>query len=134
MALDYILLRRVANQSIVSASISWDTEDSDVAGYFTIAVPTKITIPTGKGGKFLVCFTYNWASQITSRAFSEITVRNSSDVAQYNSRAPLGYDEGIRTHTVVLVAAATDYFTASVWQPGSAINCTARLEVLRLGA
>ena len=57
-------LRRAAVLSIPSTAITditWDTEDSDAAGF--IAVPTTtLTVPAGHGGIYVINIVLNWAS------------------------------------------------------------------------
>jgi len=138
MALDYLLIRRVAAQSISSGSetlISWDTEDSDVSGYWTSGTPTRIIVPADKAGKFI--FTCSWViGSFGDEQESQLLLNhyNSSDTLQRSYSRPVGNQEEVGTNSPEIALAVADYVTASYYQTtGGSRNFTGRLEMIRLG-
>jgi hypothetical protein len=105
-------------------AISYDTEDFDTDGYWTSGSPTRMTIPTGKGGKYLVsCVGYfNNASTSGSRLV-KVTLNGNEYVPGYGTWMPAATT---RTHALlntVLPLSAGDYLEFLMCQTsGGSLN------------
>lgn len=136
---DYVKIRRAATQSIpytTTTAVSWDTEDSDTAGYWASGSPTRITVPTGKGGKFAFSFRYAYDVGFNQRGFTEAVAYTSGNVAYKAYRRLNGYGLGSGGHTLVTHLDDGDYVVFNLWHAisgGVAHPATATLEAVRLG-
>jgi len=139
MANDYLSIARVANQQINATTwtdITWDTEVSDTAGYFTLAAPTKLlTVPASKAGKFLIT-TRAIMSGSTNRCLLQYTLFNSSNTQLREVRMPLGYQDNYGTNTAEFTLAVGDYIIFNVWiQYGDGNRgFVANVEMFRIGS
>jgi hypothetical protein len=136
MALDRVKVRRVAALGIgawaSAPNVAFDTEDSDTANYFTLSAPTRITIPTGKAGKFIFSFTWSipgaWGSE--NLGYAQTWINNVGT----NYYRTLGLKEDASCLTTGLTLNDGDYVEFLILQTvGGTQNTTARLEVLRVG-
>ena len=135
---DYLKIRRTSALSIPSGTpttVTWNTEDVDLSGYWASGAATKIVVPTGKSGTHSFSFTWGMASGLTVRGFADCAVFNASDVQQRVMRAPMGiYGEDTSHLAGMTYLNAGEYLTFLVYQvQGSSINLSdARLELTRL--
>lgn len=87
IAFSGVKAHRTTTQSIASGSfpgtaISFDAEDFDTDGYHEGATnPTRITIPAGKGGKYLIGGNFDWATGTTGTRAGYIRVDGTTIVA-----------------------------------------------------
>lgn len=111
-------LQKSAAQSIANdtfTSITWDTETIDTDAYHSTATNTdRITIPSGKGGKYLVICTIVFAYNATNTR--QVRIKKNGTVVSNNiAGASHGNNAPVFCSTV-LDLAATDYITAEGWQ------------------
>jgi hypothetical protein len=104
--------------------ISFDTEEFDTDGYYTSGSPTRFTIPSGKGGKYLVTATgfFNNSSTSGSR-LTKITKNGSEYSPGYGTWMSAATT---RTHALlntVVALVATDYIEFNMYQnSGGSLN------------
>ena len=118
-------LQKSGAQSIANdtyTSITWDTETIDTDAYHSTATNTdRITIPSGKGGKYLVICTIVFAYNSTNTRQMRIK-KNGTVVSNNIAGATHGNNAPVFCSTV-LDLAATDYITAEGWQnSGGSLN------------
>lgn len=139
-ALDYVSLSLSSAQSITSSVVTnvlWTSEAEDAAGYHDLVTNTdRITVPTGRGGLFLVVFNGAFAINGSGQRSAQIKKNGATTLVDVlvntNSTA---FQSNILTTAVRL--AAGDYLTFSVWQnSGGALNTdsTMFVNVTRLGS
>lgn len=111
-------LQKSAAQTISNTtftSLTWDTETIDTdAFHSTVTNTDRITIPAGKGGKYLVHCMIIFAFNATNTRQLEIkkngtTVSNNIGGASHSNNAPVFC-------TTILDLVAGDYITAEAWQ------------------
>ena len=133
-----VRLRRVANQSINTnsvTSISWDTEDDDTDGFITPTSAT-VTIPTGLGGLYAITF---YATGVLTaagqRGFGQIIPTSSITGMPTGFRVDLNEEEDSVTVAVTIPLLAGDLFVCRLYHnEGNAVNFTAWLSCYRVGA
>lgn len=136
--LNVVHLRRAANQALVSTTdtaISWDTEDSDLAGFIVVTSDT-LTVPAGLGGEYIITFEFTLASQPDGRTFSTILAGGISYRTLHGDIADgsLSEDHGVNTVTVKLAAADTIQAKVRMVNGGGNINVTGHLNVVRVSS
>lgn len=113
------MLINSANISISNASqttLTWDTEEIDVDGYHSTVTNTgRITIPTGKTGKFLVSFQLRYSPSSTGRRIGYIYKNGTTELwsSQVNGTAT---NDTVFTGTYVISLAAADYLECRTYQ------------------
>ncbi len=111
-------LTKSAAQTISNAttvSITFDTEEFDTDAYHSTSSNTsRITIPSGKGGKYLFVMTANFAGNTTGQRL--LMLYKNGAVHKYSTSLG-GTSFSFRATTSVIVnAVATDYFEFAVYQ------------------
>ena len=104
----------ISNNS--QTTLTWDTEEIDVDGYHSTATNTgRITIPTGKTGKFLISFQLRYSPNATGRRIGYIFKNGTTELwsAQVNGTAT---NDTVFTGTYVISLAATDYLECRTYQ------------------
>lgn len=121
-------LTHSANQSIANSTfttLTFDTESYDDGGYHSSGAATRITIPAGRGGKYVVFASGYFASGGGNQRFIRILLNGSSNVLS----AQVGVSGSITfasTVAGILLLAVGDYIEAQVFQDsGGALNVTA---------
>lgn len=115
-------LKRDADQTIANAAltvITFNQEDFDTDGYHsTVSNTDRITIPTGKGGKYLLTGTVQFNVNGTGRRYVEIRHyiggSLSYGIASEATASASSYVSG--NISIIANASATDYFTLSCYQ------------------
>jgi hypothetical protein len=93
-----------------NTAITWDTEKIDTDAFHSTGTnPSRITIPTGKGGKYLISAKLAYNSNATGERAVQI-YKNGSLVLQMNVKNGLTGTFFTPTNTGVFSAVATDYF------------------------
>lgn len=114
--LDFASLGMSVNQSYSANNlvpISWDVEVADAAGYHSPTAPTRVTIPAGKGGTFLVVGNMRIAG--TNPSSSALSIRkNGSQVVVDTGGSVNGQTYGFSC-VGVLALNAGDFIEACVW-------------------
>jgi len=111
-------LTKSAAQTISNAttvSITFDTEEFDTDAYHSTSSNTsRITIPSGKGGKYLFVMTANFAGNTTGQRL--LMLYKNGAVHKYSTS--LGGTSFVfrATTSVIVSAVATDYFEFAVYQ------------------
>ena len=117
-------LQKSANQSLNNTtltSITWDVETLDSDGFHsTVSNTDRITIPTGKGGKYMVGVILSYASNATGNRQIVIS-KNGTDLSWLQTGATNAITACNKT--MVLDLAAGDYIIAKGYQTsGGALN------------
>ena len=117
---------KTANQSISNDTftiVTFDAENFDTDGFHTTSSDTsRITIPSGKGGKYLITAQAHWGTNGTRERVQRF-VKNGSDLYQgtwapANSNNQTGY-----SISTIANLTAGDYIELSVYQvSGGALN------------
>lgn len=133
-------LRRAAAQSVNSATtttISWDTEDDDIGGYFSSGSPTVVTIPSGLGGLYGIIYRPFVASlTVAGRCFGSINVTTAIVGMPSIYRIPFDVNEDqIVVPLGGIPLLSGDSFTCDVFHShGSARDVTAFVSCYLIGA
>ena len=119
-------LYKSGNQSINNATstvITWDSEDFDTDSFHSTVTNTdRITIPSGKDGKYLFVWALEYANNGTGQRSASL-VKNGSGFVNYAVIAANNNANIKMMASYVANAVATDYFTISTYQDaGSAQN------------
>jgi len=117
------IYRNVSAQSISSGSwttVTWDTENYDTDSFWTVSPnPTRLTIPSGKSGKYSLNFSAAFGNNSTGARLCKLQ-KNGSDIllGQWTS-ATNGHDSIINGSGVLNLTAA-DYIEMQVFQDSGA--------------
>lgn len=116
------------DQSIATStftSLALDTETYDDGGYHDSGTNTRITIPTGKGGKYLVGGQARFASAGGNQRFIRVLKNGSANVISNQNLIGSANVSTVNVNGVVSLAAG-DYVELQVFQDsGGAVNVTA---------
>ena len=100
----------------VASLITWDVEAIDTDGFHSTSSNTsRVTIPSGKGGKYLVIATVTWAANATGLRSYGIK-KNGSSVTQINSTNSSGTIQFSQQEHHILDLAAGDYIEIEGYQ------------------
>jgi hypothetical protein len=138
---------QVTNTSAQSISngtytaLNFQSEVYDTDGFHDNSVNnTRLTIPTGKGGKYLLTCQANFASNSSGfRAIAIMKNGSASQIAYANSN-PISGSSFTYAFSCVVSAVATDYFEMNVYQSsGGSLNVNSgsdstRFDISYLGA
>jgi hypothetical protein len=114
-------LGRSANQTISNNAVNevlWTTEAIDTdAFHSTVSNTGRLTIPSGKDGKYLIILSLNWASN-ASGVRDIFFKKNGSDYSPSISTTLPALSGGAMTMNLSTIVSlvATDYITAHVYQ------------------
>jgi hypothetical protein len=98
---------RATNQSIPNSTdtaISWSNTRYDSDGFWSAGAPTRLTVPSGKAGKYRLATTVSFAANSTSPVVVNIRLNGTTVIAQ--NVCPASASSG------VTVPAANDYILA----------------------
>jgi hypothetical protein len=106
-------LYKSANQTLTNNTttlLTWDTEDFDTDSFHSTSSNTgRITIPTGKGGKYL--FTWNVSYTANGTQIRETALKkNGSTITYQDFPINSANSETSMTASYIASAVATDYF------------------------
>jgi hypothetical protein len=113
------MLTNSANISVSNASqttLTWDTEEIDVDGYHSTVTNTgRITIPTGKTGKFLISAQLRFSPSATGRRILYIYKNGTTELwsAQVNGTAT---NDTVFTGSYLISLSAGDYLECRTYQ------------------
>jgi len=121
------------NQSINDSSltaIAWNGEEYDTNDLHDNSTnPSRITIPAGQGGTYVLACQLSYAANATGQRFVVIADKNATNIAVASAtNAGASYSSRFTAYTEV-VAAAADWFTCSAFQ-----DSTGALNVLATAA
>jgi hypothetical protein len=112
------LLTNAANISLANnttVTLTWDTEVFDVGGYHSTSTNTsRITIPSGKAGKYLVSGLSRYSSNSGGRRIVQIT-KNGSNAWDFESASPGSTDLGLQGIAIIDLTVG-DYVEMTAWQ------------------
>jgi hypothetical protein len=137
-----VAVKKTAAQSIANATFTaatWNSEDYDTDAYHDNSTNnTRITIPSGKSGYFLLSGTLNFDANATGNRGCELR-KNGSGVNYVYFLAPTtAANEPAIPFSFVVAASATDYLELFVYQTsGGALNmnsASSKWQVSFLGA
>jgi hypothetical protein len=107
-------------QSISSGTdtaITWNSEYFDTDSYHNTSTNTsRITIPTGKGGKYQINFTSSWDTSPSATRCVNYIKKNGTTIHQ--NEVNKGASESGATTAAIYDLAAADYIEAFVFQNG----------------
>jgi hypothetical protein len=112
-------LTKSAAQAVANATtvfLTFDTEEFDSDAYHSTSSNTsRITIPSGKGGKYLFVLNVNFAGNATGQRL--LMLYKNGAVHKYSTSigSAAGYSFRVTT-SVIASAVATDYFEFAVYQ------------------
>lgn len=122
-----VRVNKQANQSIpdsTDTALTFSNEEFDVGGFADLATNnTRLTVPSGLAGKYLISGYFAWASNTTGTRRAKLRVNGTTFVAQ-NQIGTAGGFEFMNISAVVSLAAA-DYVEIIVFQ-----NSGAALDIL----
>jgi len=105
--------------------LTFDSESFDTDGFHSTSTNTsRITIPSGKGGKYHISAVITWSSNSTG--IRKVAFRKNGTDFIYPTRvsAVNGDDTAISISTIINLSVA-DYMTVAAFQnTGGALNCT----------
>jgi hypothetical protein len=114
-------LGRSANQTMSNNTVNevlWTTEAIDTDAFHSTVTNTgRLTIPSGKDGKYLIILSLNWASNSTG-VRDIFFKKNGSDYSPSISTTLPGLSGGAMTMNLSTIVSlvATDYITAHIYQ------------------
>jgi hypothetical protein len=120
------VLTKTANQSINNLSITgitWDSELKDTNGFHDNSTNnTRITIPSGKGGLYLITGQVSYAANATGYRVGTIKKNGSDYYVFWNARATDG-EWSVGSVSNIIELAANDYLEMFTYHnAGTAIN------------
>jgi hypothetical protein len=105
-----------------TAADSWDTDSF----HSTVSNQSRLTVPSGLGGKYLIVATANWANNSTGWRNLRIRANGSTDLATAGVGTGTANPYPISTITTVEQLAAGTYIEVTAWQnSGAALDITA---------
>ncbi len=112
-------LQRSTNQTIANAtltSVTWDTETLDTNAYHSTSTNTdRITIPSGKAGKYMVGFTLTYTGSSTGIRVGQIR-KNGTSVSQTSLQSVSGAGNTVLSKTHVIDLTVGDYIDLQAYQ------------------
>lgn len=121
-------LTKSGTQAVANATtvlVTFDTEEFDTDAYHSTSSNTsRITIPSGKGGKYLFVMTANFEGNGTGQRL--LMLYKNGAVFKYSvSLPPLAAGSWRATTSIIVNAVATDYYEFAVFQDsGVSLNIT----------
>jgi hypothetical protein len=109
----------VTNSSVSAANntvtvIPFDTEAYDTDGFHSTATNTsRMTIPAGKGGKYICTGKFRWDTNTTGTRFITFVINGTDQ--DYNNLQPYAASP-YSTHTAVFSLSAGDYIEIAAYQ------------------
>jgi len=117
-------------------TVLWNSEDFDTDGFHSTSTNTgRITIPSGKGGKYL--FSVTTLFDVNGTGFRGVRFNKNGSVQNYLELPPSSTGNGGVTLNAIYNLVATDYIEAAVEQTsGGALNVKtlSRFQCVYLGA
>lgn len=105
-----------------TAADSWDTDSF----HSTVSNQSRLTVPSGLGGKYLIVATASWANNSTGWRDLRIRANGSSDLATERVGTGAANSYPISTMSTVEQLAAGTYIEVTAWQnSGAALDITA---------
>jgi hypothetical protein len=127
----------INNNSSTLATFGVGTEQWDTDAFHDTGSNTsRLTIPSGKDGKYVIVATTDWASNSTG-VRRALILKNGSSVSPQIASTIIGVGNSVnslQTVTGLLDLVATDYIELQVLQvSGGSLNVTASLSVHKVG-
>ncbi len=121
------VLTKSTGQSITentATKVSFNTESIDTDGYHDNSTNnTRITIPTGKGGKYLIIATCTWAANATGLKSYGILKNGSTSLNQVNNVNSSGTIQLSQQNHFIADLVATDYIELDAYhQSGTPVS------------
>ena len=105
----------LANNTAVT--INWENEHFDTDAFHSIVTNTsRITIPSGKGGKYLFSVTLGWTANATGNRYFRLDKNGSSAIVLVTHRAADSTNQSFHTASAILNLVATDYIEVIAFQ------------------
>ena len=126
----------ISISSGTTTTVLWDSEDFDTDSFHSTSTNTgRITIPSGKGGKYL--FSVTTLFDVNGTGFRGVRFNKNGSVQNYLELPPSSTGNGGTTLNAIYNLVATDYLEAAVEQTsGGALNVKtlSRFQCVYLGA
>ncbi len=127
-------------QSLANAtftSVQLNTSERDTDGFYDPAVPTRLTVPSGLGGEYLLSAQVEFAANATGRRELGIRVNGTTTVVS-DIRAGLSVITRLMVHTQVRLNAGSYLEVRAFQDSGGALNINSnttspRLAIVRVG-
>jgi hypothetical protein len=99
-----------------TTTLTFDAEHLDTDGFHSTATNTsRITIPSGKAGKYLVLGTVRFDANNTGRRISRV-LKNGATLYEYEMASPTNSVEASLHHSSIVSLAEGDYIEITAWQ------------------
>ncbi len=124
----------VANTTWTSLTFDSETEDTD-AFHSTGTNPTRLTIPSGLGGLYLLVASFNFASNATGMRLARFLKNGTTQVPAVDYRPAISGDGTFLTISTLTRLAAGDYVELQGYQSsGGSLNVTGGSTQMQFGA
>ena len=112
----------------VAANITWDTEISDPDGW-TSGASATLTVPAGKGGRYIICYTGKWSGDPGTLGVVVLQVNTVNVVEKSSTRTgSYAFSEDI---TIALTLVPGDQIILfAIQNSGSDKDLVSRLEIM----
>jgi hypothetical protein len=107
--------KTIANGTLTAVDYNNETFDTD-GFHDTVTNTTRLTIPTGKGGKYLFYAKVRWANSATGARFGQFKINNTSSYNALRCIGQLSGDSTIFTYSDIYSLSAGDYVEHIVYQ------------------
>jgi hypothetical protein len=98
-----------------TTTLTWNQEDFDTDGFHSTSTNTsRITIPAGKAGKYLVTSKVQYASNSNGRRITQI-IKNGSNLWDFESASPGSTNLQLQGVAIIDLAEG-DYVETTAWQ------------------
>lgn len=111
-------IRRTTNQAIgngTTTAVSFDTEDYDTDGFFAGGNPTRLTIPSGLGGTYIVSGVFWWQTGNNSTMIGVRKNGNDTIIANSEGQEP-NLTNARNSICGVMRLVADEYIELCAWQ------------------
>lgn len=118
-------VQSVANSTITAITFDSEREDS-LAMHSTVSNTSRLTVPAGWGGMYLIGAQINWAGSSVGFRHTQITINNTNNLIQsVGPNSTSAQNDGVPVTTLNRLAVG-DYVEAKVWQnSGGNLNTAA---------
>jgi hypothetical protein len=125
-----------SNQTISNntfAAISWNAEYYDTDNFHSLSTNTsRLTVPSGKGGKYLITGSISWAANATETR--TVTIYKNGSIVNYLDQmmaVTTSQRRTVQAYNIVIDLVATDYIEIFVWQTsGGNLDVTSDFDLI----
>jgi hypothetical protein len=125
-----------SNQTISNntfAAISWNAEYYDTDNFHSLSTNTsRLTVPSGKGGKYLITGSISWAANATETR--TVTIYKNGSIVNYLDQmmaVTTSQRRTVQAYNIVIDLVASDYIEIFVWQTsGGNLDVTSDFDLI----